>query len=174
MRAGCPGSLGASNNVEDHLSASMRNKEDPLPEEKQRLVTPKMLGDAGEHYAVSKFTFAGCPASKMPEGWTAYDLAVETGSGLARISVKTRSESERWKSAPWFIFADNLVCDWMVFLFLPKNGEIRAWVVPFDVACKHANSVAPNRKSPEARDISLSRLSKPPLVSYENNWMLKA
>jgi hypothetical protein len=59
--------------------------------------TRKMLGDAGEHYALSRFTFSGKPAMKMPDGWRAYDLAVETGEGLARVSVKTRSESVGWK-----------------------------------------------------------------------------
>jgi len=56
--------------------------------------TTKMLGDAGEHYAVGRFTFAGKPATKMPDGWYGYDLAVETGTGLVRVSVKTRSESK--------------------------------------------------------------------------------
>ena len=32
-------------------------------------VSAKMLGDAGEHYALSQFTLAGFPASKMPENW---------------------------------------------------------------------------------------------------------
>jgi hypothetical protein len=57
-------------------------------------ITTKMLGDAGEHFALSQFTFAGKPAAKMPDGWFGYDLAVETGSGLARISVKTREDGE--------------------------------------------------------------------------------
>lgn len=51
-------------------------------------VSSKMLGDAGEHYAVSRITFAGMPATKMPDGWQAYDLAVETGAALVRVSVK--------------------------------------------------------------------------------------
>lgn len=54
--------------------------------------TRKILGDAGEHYALSRFTFSGKPAMKMPEGWRGYDLGVETGAGLARVSVKTRSD----------------------------------------------------------------------------------
>ena len=56
----------------------------------------KLLGDAGEHYALSQFSFAEKYAAKMPDNWEAYDLAVETG-GLVRVSVKTRSESEGWK-----------------------------------------------------------------------------
>ena len=39
-------------------------------------VTSKMLGDAGEPYALSQFTFAGKPASTMPDGWLGYDLSV--------------------------------------------------------------------------------------------------
>ena len=53
----------------------------------------KLLGDAGEHYALIQFSFAGKYAAKMPDNWEGYDLAVETG-GLVRVSVKTRSESE--------------------------------------------------------------------------------
>lgn len=64
-------------------------------------VTSKMLGDAGEHHALSQLTFAGKPASKMPDGWAGYDLAVETGQGLARVSVKTRKETANWKAGSW-------------------------------------------------------------------------
>jgi hypothetical protein len=73
--------------------------------------TAKMLGDAGEHYAVSQFTFSGRPATKMPDGWKSYDLAVETGTGLVRVSVKTRSESQGWRTSKWFNFDDRRACD---------------------------------------------------------------
>ncbi len=66
----------------------------------------KILGDAAEHYALSQFSFAGMPAVKMPDNWRAYDLAVETGPGLLRVSVKTRSESVGWKNSKWFSFDD--------------------------------------------------------------------
>ncbi len=99
-------------------------------------VTPRMLGDAGEHYALSQFTFAGKPASKMPDGWCGYDLAVETGHGLARVSVKTRSESEGWSKGSWFMFDERMECDWLVFIFRPKAGPVRSWVIPFSVANK--------------------------------------
>ena len=67
-------------------------------------VIPKMLGDAGEHYALSQFTFAGKPSSKMPDGWPDYDLVVVSGQDLVRVSVKTRSETDSWKAGSWFIF----------------------------------------------------------------------
>jgi hypothetical protein len=133
-----------------------------------------MLGDAGEHYALSKFTFAGRPGSKMPDGWTAYDLAVETGIGLTRVSVKTRSESPGWKTSPWFMFDERRTCDWLVFIFLFKTGEITSWVVPFGVACSHANKPGAARKEPHMRDLSWSKLRKEPLAQYENNWELRA
>ena len=56
-------------------------------------ISTKLLGDAGENYALSQFSFAGNYAAKMPVNWEGYDLAVETGAGLVRVSVKTRSES---------------------------------------------------------------------------------
>ena len=65
-------------------------------------VAIKMIGDAGEHIAMSQFTFAGFPATKMPDCWKAYDLAIESGQGLLRVSVKTRSETPKWKSGDWF------------------------------------------------------------------------
>ncbi len=136
-------------------------------------LTTKMLGDAGEHYAVSQFTFAGRPAMKMPDGWSGYDLAVETGAGLVRVSVKTRSESQGWKTSRWFNFDDRRDCDWIVFLFQQKAGAIRSWVMPFAVAKHHANSPGPNRKEAHFRDLSWARLNKPPLEEYENNWSLK-
>ena len=52
-------------------------------------VTTKMLGDAGEHFALAQFTFAGRAAAKMPDGWSAYDLAIHSDNRLLRISVKT-------------------------------------------------------------------------------------
>lgn len=136
-------------------------------------VTRKMLGDAGEHYALSQFTFSGRPGSKMPEGWTAYDLAIESGHGLVTVSVKTRSETESWKAGSWFVFDDRSKCDWLVFIFKPKTGLVRSWVIPFDVACKNANIPGDKRKDPHNRDISWAKLNRAPLNGYENNWELK-
>lgn len=133
-------------------------------------VTTKMLGDAGEHYALSQFTFAGKPASKMPDGWAGYDLAVEAGSGLVRVSVKTRSETESWKAGSWFIFDERLDCDWLVFIFKTKSGLVRSWIVPFSVAREQGNHPTPTRKDPHNRDLSWSKLNRDPLLRYENNW----
>lgn len=136
-------------------------------------VTRKMLGDAGEHYALSQFTFAGRAGSKMPDGWSAYDLAIESGTGLIRVSVKTRSETDGWKAGSWFIFDDRAVCDWLVFIFKPRVGTVRCWVIPFAVALEHANKPTAKRKDPHNRDISWAKLNRAPLLSYENNWELK-
>jgi len=132
-----------------------------------------MLGDAGEHFALSNFTFAGLPATKMPDGWSAYDLAVETGRGLVRVSVKTRSETPRWRTGNWFTFDDRRECEWLALVFQPSDGPIRAWIIPFDVAKRRANVPGTDRKDPHVRDISWSKLLKPPLAQYENNWSLE-
>jgi hypothetical protein len=134
--------------------------------------TPKMLGDAGEHYALSQFTFAGRPATKMPDGWEAYDLAVESGSGLVRVSVKTRSETDRWKTASWFMFDKRRACDWLVFIFHQRDGSLRSWVIPFKIALREANVPGPDRKYPDTCDISWAKLNRSPLVAYEDNWKL--
>lgn len=136
--------------------------------------TTKMLGDAGEHYALSQFTFAGRAASKMPESWKGYDLAVETGSGLVRVSVKTRSESDGWDSSAWFRFDERLACKWLVFIFKPKDGPVRSWVIPFEIAREHGNK-ARYRKDPWNRYVYWTRLNGAgPLARYENNWELKS
>ena len=57
----------------------------------------------------------------MPDGWTGYDLAVDAGTGLTRVSVKTRSETLGWKSSSWFTFDDRRDCDWLVFIFRPLD-----------------------------------------------------
>ncbi len=133
-----------------------------------------MLGDAGEHYALSQFSFAGKPATKMPDNWEGYDLAVETGNGLIRVSVKTRSESEGWKASKWFNFDDRRECDWIVFLFKPKDGPIRSWIMPYAAAKAHANIPGPARKDAHFRDLSWARLNRPPLSAYANNWGLRS
>jgi len=139
----------------------------------QLSVTTKMLGDAGEHFAVSQFTFAGRPATKMPDGWTAYDLVVETGGGLARVSVKTRRDSIGWKNASWFIFDERLECEWLVFILKQESGPVRAWVIPFAVARQYGNVPTPQRKDPHNRDVSWAKLNRPPLDRYEDNWVLE-
>jgi len=90
-----------------------------------------MLGDAGEHYALSQFIFAGRAGSKMPEGWSHYDLALESPYGLVRVSVKTRRETPRWKAGSWFIFDERAVCEWLVLIFKPNQGPLRSWIIPF-------------------------------------------
>ena len=132
----------------------------------------KLLGDAGEHYALSQFSFAGKYAAKMPDNWEAYDLAVETGHGLVRASVKTRSESKGWKNGSWFMFDERKKCDWLVLIFKQDNS-VRSWVIPFDIALQNANTPGPSRKDPWMRDISWAKLNRSPLKQYENNWALE-
>lgn len=138
-----------------------------------KALTPKVLGDAAEHYALSQFAFAGLPGTKMPDNWKGYDLAVETiGHGLQRVSVKLRSESAGWKAASWFIFDDRCECDWIVLIFRPKDGVLRSWIIPFDVAKDNANTPGPTRKDPWMRDISFEKLCTEPLCLYEGNWKM--
>ncbi len=132
----------------------------------------KLIGDAGEHYALSQFSFAGKYAAKMPDNWEAYDLAVETGMGLVRVSVKTRCESEGWKNGKWFNFDDRKSCDWLVLVFKAANGPQRSWIIPYAFAKQCANVYGPKRKDPWSRDLSWAKLNKPPLSAYENNWSL--
>lgn len=139
----------------------------------QNRTAGKLLGDAGEHYALAQLSFAGKFAAKMPENWEAYDLVVERGDGHPlRVSVKTRSESAGWKASRWFNFDDRRDCDWIIFIFKPTSGAVRSWVVPYDLAKQHANTPGKGRKDPWFRDVSWARLNKPPLNAYEENWSL--
>lgn len=139
----------------------------------RRITSTKLLGDAGEHYALSQFSFAGKYAAKMPDNWEGYDLAVETGIGLIRVSVKTRSETTRWRENSWFNWDDRKDCDWFVFIFKPTVGPLRSWVIPVDVVEHHANKPGSNRKDPWFRDLSWKKLNELSLVCYEDNWNLQ-
>ena len=132
----------------------------------------KLIGDAGEHYALGRLSFAGSVAMKMPDNWKGYDLAVETGSGLVRVSVKTRSESKSWDANGWFTFDDRQIVEWIVFVFKPKAGTLRSWVIPFDVALSHANTPGPARNDAWEREIAWRKLQVAPLLGYEDNWEL--
>lgn len=136
-------------------------------------VTTKMLGDAGEHYALSQFIFAGRACAKMPDCWPQYDLAIVSGDRLISVSVKTRSETDKWKSGSWFVFDERSVCDWLVFIFKKKDGRVRSWVIPFEVACENANTYTSARKDPHNREISWAKLIGDRLKTYEDNWVLK-
>jgi hypothetical protein len=70
----------------------------------------------------------------MPDNWEGYDLAVESGCGLQRVSVKTRRETANWKKGNWFLFDDRKECDWIVCLFIQEDSNIRSWVIPFGAA----------------------------------------
>jgi hypothetical protein len=64
--------------------------------------TTRQLGDAGEYLVLAEFTFAGRPAFKANDGWPGYDLGVDDGVGLKRVSVRTRTEPPAaWT---WFPF----------------------------------------------------------------------
>jgi hypothetical protein len=132
----------------------------------------KLLGDAGEHYALSQFSFAGKYAAKMPDNWEAYDLAVETGNGLVRASVKTRSQSKGWAKSRWFSFDDRKACDWLVLIFKPQEGHLRSWIIPYELAKDLGNKPTPTRKDPWSRDVSWAKLNREPLAAYEDNWAL--
>lgn len=133
----------------------------------------KILGDAGEHYALSRFSFVGKYAAKMPDNWEGYDLAVETGADLLRVSVKTRSESAGWKASKWFIWDEHKSSDWFVFVFKPANSPIRAWVIPRDILLAHSNRPGEKRQNPWMREISWPRLTGSDLLKFEDNWNLQ-
>jgi len=139
----------------------------------RRITSTKLLGDAGEHYALSQLSFAGKYAAKMPENWEGYDLAVETGTGLIRVSVKTRSETPGWRASRWFNWDGRKDCDWLVFVFKPLNGGLRSWVIPASTADNFATKPSTFCKTPWYRELSWKKLNQPLLACYEDNWGLQ-
>lgn len=135
-------------------------------------ISTKLLGDAGEHYALSQFSFAGNYAAKMPDNWEGYDLAVETGAGLVRVSVKTRSETAGFATSMWFTWDDRKDCDWFVFIFKAANGKIRSWVIPVNFVEQYSRKPAATTKSPWLRDLLWKKLTQPILAAYEDNWSM--
>lgn len=109
----------------------------------------------------------------MPDNWEGYDLAVEAGAGLLRVSVKTRSDTKSWDANSWFNFDDRQVVEWLVLIFKARNSKPRAWIIPFDVALSHANVPGPTRKDAWYREISWRKLQTSPLSEYEDNWDLR-
>ena len=133
-----------------------------------------MLGCAGEHHALSQFCLAGKYAAKMPDNWQGYDLAVETGSNLVRVSVKTRGESADMRYSPLFHWNHRRGFDWISFLFKPKQGPFRSWIIPAMLADECATKAREWMDKPLDRALSLTRLGKPPLAEYEDNWSMEA
>lgn len=132
----------------------------------------KLLGDAGEHYALSMFSFVGKYAAKMPDNWEGYDLVVDTGDGLAKVSVKTRSETAGWRTSKWFQFDERKKCDWYVFIFKSVTGDVRSWVMPCTVCIENSNKIKEKKKFLWQREVSWPKLIRDPLIRYENNWKL--
>ena len=133
----------------------------------------KLIGDAEEHCALGQFSVAEKYAAKMPDNSDAYDLAVETGHGLARVSLTTRSETEGWKAGSWFIFDDRKECDWYVFVFKTATGDIRSWVIPSDVCIANANTFTEKPEDPWVRGESWAKPNRDPLIKYEDNWTME-
>jgi hypothetical protein len=129
--------------------------------------TTKMVGDAGEHYALSRFIFAGRPGMKAPDGWPYYDLAVASeDGGLIRISVKTRSETRSFSDSSTFSYDETSQVDWVVAVAKSADG-VRAWVVPYELI-RDEVKINPSH---EYR-VSLSKLKRPPFDAFEDNWTL--
>ena len=131
-------------------------------------ISKKMLGDAGEHYAVSQFGFHGFRAFKMPDGWPSYDVAVDLNGQIVKVSVKTRSETSSFSSSSWFLVPDIKETEWNVFVFVSKNGEIRSWCVPLTVVREASKTVKGKCR------VSYGSLCKPPLSRCEGNWSLSS
>lgn len=132
----------------------------------------KLLGDSGEHYAMSMLGFNGILCSKLPDNWRHYDLIVQRDNLLERVSVKTRSESPSFGHGSWFRFESTGEYEWVIFVLKFHSGEIRSWIIPLEIAVKNSSATSKSLERSERRTISWGKLEQPSLSKYLNNWKL--
>jgi hypothetical protein len=132
----------------------------------------KILGDSGEHYALSMFGFYGYACSKLPDNWKYYDLIVQKHEVLERVSVKTRSETSSFGKGSWFKFEIGGHYDWMAFIIKFRSGEIRSWVIPIDEAAKVASVPGANEEVHNIRRLSWGKIESSELNRFRDNWAL--
>ena len=132
-----------------------------------------MLGDAGEHYAIAKLSFAGACCSKMPDNWPAYDIFLQKGDQSFCISVKTRSETASFGSSSYFRFSSIDQCQWLICIVKRANGEIDGWVIPTTIAATQFKLVktSPGEKLIPEYKTTFSQLSSK-LKRFKENWDL--
>jgi hypothetical protein len=135
-------------------------------------ITTKMLGDAGEHYSLSQLSFHGIPCAKMPDNWKDYDLVFQKNNVIERISVKTRSETDKFNDGSWFIFDSVKKYEWVIFILIKKNKSIDAWIIPHHVANKNSNGGNSNDGPNGKRRVSWKTLNTTTLLKYKENWNL--
>ena len=134
--------------------------------------TKKHLGDAGEYYALSQFSFSGLPSTKMPDNWPEYDLIVDVNGAPKKISVKTRSNNKGKFTTEHCKFSADDNFDFIACIFIVSREEIRCWIIPEGIANKHGDRN--NKNNPSYRHISYKQLTEEEeLKKYEKNWSLE-
>ena len=143
-------------------------------------ITRKMLGDAGENFALGMLTFHGFPCVKMPDCWPQYDLIVEKNNVLQKISVKTRSKTRSFSESSWFGIDSNATFEWLICVLMVDENTIQAWIVPKNALKKVNKSVKNeaqdklhNRPTETADRISIKTLQSDKYKKFEANWHMR-
>jgi hypothetical protein len=135
--------------------------------------TSKIIGDAGEHYALSQFSFNGIFGVKMPDNWKSYDLIIDYGERLHRVSVKTRTESRGWKSSKWFHWGKNDKFDFLVLIFKHEEGLIDSWILPRTLAVEYSTKPGEKAKDQNLMEIKWNTLLNTPSLEHcKENWQM--
>lgn len=138
----------------------------------KNLITRKMLGDAGEHFALAMLTFHGLRCVKMPDNWPEHDLIVERKNVLEKVSVKTRSkQSSSYSESSWFGINRNTTADWLICVLMGNEKTIEAWVIPMSIALRAAEENIKNNEQ-EKLHISVRTLRTEKFKKYEANWYM--
>lgn len=133
--------------------------------------TRKILGDAGEHYAIANFSFNGASCSKMPDNWPSYDIFLQKAEEKFCISVKTRSETTSFGLNSHFKFDSVKYYEWLVCIVKYRSGIIDAWVLPINVATKYSNLSESLENNSYSYRLPFRRL-KNELSRFKENWAL--
>ena len=131
-----------------------------------------MLGDAGEYYALSQFTFFGIYGTKMPDNWKAYDLIVEHKNKLLKVSVKTRSMTTKWKNSAYFQWDKEDHFDLLVLNFRSIDNKVESWVIPRKVVDEISDKPTTKAKNQSYREIKWKKLISANMDAYKENWAL--
>jgi hypothetical protein len=95
-------------------------------------LTTKQFGDACEYAVLAEISFAGLPATKMPDGWPGYDLMVG-GRPDGRISVKgLRHTGKPGGSRFWRFKPEGW--DWLALIRFNEDQTRSIYIAPHEWA----------------------------------------
>lgn len=102
--------------------------------------TKKQLGDAGEHLVLAELTFAGFPATLMPDNWPDYDLIFNRNGKTYTVQVKTCGDFTGTRNS--------YVCNVELstpfdYLAIVEASSRKIWLIPKRAVKRHGKHPKP-------------------------------